>query len=303
MVVPDILPMWSSSNASGFTLGTYNATVKTAQDGYRWFQFHVPRNYVIAQKTPLFFMFHSAWLEPNCSLFNAGHFVHSEEAGYIAVAGKSITNNWNTRQSEQGDDVRFFKDMLLWFKKRTSVDENAVLVHGYSRGGFMAYKLACEASEHITIVGVVAGGLPTADYVCNKQKRPVSIVHFHGEEDTNVSPVYGLRGMQTYRSNPTMQCTGPYLKAYERGNFTCRWYNKCNGNAVVRYCTVKGMWHAWLGAGKYADPGAPPRCGADTPDDSIDATKHLLFCLRNTFVAWTTRHCKSRDRQWTTLSV
>ena len=54
---------------------------------------------------------------------------------------------------------------------------------GFSNGGMMSYRLACELSEHFSAIGVGGGAL-----VLNTCSPPntVSVIHIHGGLDTTV---------------------------------------------------------------------------------------------------------------------
>src|SRR5262249_45427921 len=63
------------------------------------------------------------------------------------------------------------------------VDAGRVYVTGISNGAMMACRLACELSEKIAAVAVVAGSMPRSIEPTCAPKRPVSVMLLAGTED------------------------------------------------------------------------------------------------------------------------
>ncbi len=94
------------------------------------------------------------------------------------------------------DDVTYLSDLIEEAIARQPVDATRVYVLGHSNGGFMAYRLACERSDLLAGIAVLAGSL-SPDTPCEPD-QPVSVLHLHGTEDETIS--YG--GGQTVASFP-----------------------------------------------------------------------------------------------------
>lgn len=245
----------------------------------RFFRFHVPRAYRRMRRTPLVFVFHGTGLGPACSLHNFGHIRMAERHNFIAVGGLAVGPNWNIGNCEgpspgcRAKDVVFFRNMVGWFKSRTYVDKNAILVTGFSRGGFMSYRIACAASDLVAVAGVVAGGL-IGD--CKNQKRPVSVIHFHGTTDLNVPFSCGPRAIRTYRHKSATKCKGPIKTVFKNSNATCEAFTNCAGGASVHFCTMRKMHHSWPGAQKFCSSTAYSACcGCSWADGSVDALQYV----------------------------
>src|SRR5262245_42785509 len=75
------------------------------------------------------------------------------------------------------------------------VDSGRVYVTGGSRGGLMAYRLACQLSSRVAAIAPVAGGIDIAigsgPAPC-EPGRPVSVLDIHGSADPEV-PIEGGR--------------------------------------------------------------------------------------------------------------
>ncbi len=62
---------------------------------------------------------------------------------------------------------------------------DGVVVAGFSNGGYMAYRLACDDPRVTAIVSLGGGGFIDRDPPC-KPARPVAVVHVHGDADRTV---------------------------------------------------------------------------------------------------------------------
>jgi polyhydroxybutyrate depolymerase len=51
-----------------------------------------------------------------------------------------------------------------------------------SNGGFLSYRLACEAADSFAAIAPVAGVLGIPEMDCTPS-RPVTVMHFHGTAD------------------------------------------------------------------------------------------------------------------------
>lgn len=89
------------------------------------------------------------------------------------------------------------------------VDPDRIYVFGHSNGGFMAYWLACELSDEVTAIAVLAGSDYPTDADC-QPSRPVSVLHLHGDDDELVF----YEGGSTF-GEPVNIATSPYPGAAE----------------------------------------------------------------------------------------
>ena len=82
------------------------------------------------------------------------------------------------------DDVSFLSDVVSDLRARGA---SRIAVVGFSNGGMMAYRLACERPDLVDTVGVMSGTLEIPH--CN---GPIHALHVHGLRDTAV-PFTGER--------------------------------------------------------------------------------------------------------------
>lgn len=84
------------------------------------------------------------------------------------------------------DHVGQVRDLLNAAIQHPAVDPRRVYLIGYSNGGFMAYRAACELGGLLRGVVSIAGAAPSEPGAC-RPHRPLSVIHIHGDRDPIVS--------------------------------------------------------------------------------------------------------------------
>lgn len=83
------------------------------------------------------------------------------------------------------DDVAFISALIDTVSAQYSINSKEVYACGFSMGGFMTQRLACQLNHKIRAFASVAGTFGSGYSGCNPQ-RPVCVVHFHGTSDQTV---------------------------------------------------------------------------------------------------------------------
>jgi polyhydroxybutyrate depolymerase len=210
-------------------------------------------------------------------------------AGFIVVYPAGYGRSWNAgdccgpAQRLGIDDVAFVKALADDLASVANVDRRRLFVTGFSNGGKMTYRLACELSDWIAAIAPLAAAISLPDSNCNPT-RPVPVLHFHGLADEYApfnggASKYGPAGIQ--RSVPETiglwlrlnGCTNETRVTYQRGAATCTTHPNCQGQAEVALCTITGMGHQW--------PGGKPifsrRYGPGTTDISASDVLPAFF--------------------------
>jgi polyhydroxybutyrate depolymerase len=89
------------------------------------------------------------------------------------------------------DHVGALRAWLASAMNNPAIDRRAVYLVGYSNGGFMAYRAACEMSDLLAGIFSIAGAGLSVSRDC-VPLRPVSVVQVHGDSDPIVAYDGGL---------------------------------------------------------------------------------------------------------------
>jgi polyhydroxybutyrate depolymerase len=163
----------------------------------RSFFLHVPAAYQPGQSVPLLLAFHSRSTDGREILRTSQFVAWAAEKNFIVVAVNGAVYNgassWNAGNcctnatTYQENDLLLASTIIDFIESTYAVDQTRVWAAGHSNGGMMAYRLACDLSDKITAIAVVAG--VQMDPTCNPTK-PVSVIHLHGNLDPTI-PFYG----------------------------------------------------------------------------------------------------------------
>lgn len=122
--------------------------------------------------------------------------VNAEEINAIVVYPNGFGNAWNDGRIREGqasirehiDDVGLLLSLVDTLAQEYNIDPTALYIAGFSNGGGMAYRLACEASDRITAIAPVASLM--ADNMPCEPNAPVAVLSIVGDED----PILPLSG-------------------------------------------------------------------------------------------------------------
>jgi len=145
------------------------------------------------------------------------------------------------------DDVAYLRQVLTDTAATWPRDSGRTMVAGFSNGGMMAYRFACEQPSLISAVGVDAG----TDVSACTPSTPVAVRHVHGDADT-VVPYDGTENA------PYCSCELPPVPSV-----LASWRRADRATATPVEATVlPGMGHSWA-----------------TTADGLDATGAFLDFL------------------------
>lgn len=83
------------------------------------------------------------------------------------------------------DDVEYLNQLIATTKENYEIDSRRVYVVGYSNGGFMAHRMACDKAAEIAAIVSFAGSTYHDEERCGAEE-PVSTLQIHGTLDTVV---------------------------------------------------------------------------------------------------------------------
>ena len=159
------------------------------------------------------------------------------------------------------DDVGAALAILNDVATAVPLDTDRLYATGFSNGGAMTYRMACE-TDRFAAFGPVAGGL----VVDCKDAKPASILHVHGLADTQVP----FEGDSDIWRTPTTELMAQWRKRDDCAKATTTdsgpthlETSACASGREVNLLTIDGLDHAW-----------------PTKADGVDATSTLWEFFR-----------------------
>lgn len=138
------------------------------------------------------------------------------------------------------------------------IDPRRIYVTGFSNGGMLAYRIACELGGSVAAIGVQSA---TLEYSPCQPAAPVSVLHIHGDADANV-PLGGGRGSGESNADfvPPPQAAATLATADgcdptavggpdpTPANVQLSSWQHCPAGVDVQFATVHGLAHTWMTA-------------------------------------------------------
>jgi polyhydroxybutyrate depolymerase len=257
--------------------GDYDASLSSG-GLVRAFHLHVPDRLDPTQPAALVLSFHGAGSNGRDNESLERWHPLSDQEGFLVVEpdGTSpsalATDVWNAgaccgvASDTQIDDVGFVGQLIDTISATLSVDPKRVFSTGFSNGGALSHRLACEMSGRIAAIAPVAGLMLDVDldaggvqkFTC-APTRPVPVFEIHGSLDEIA--LYNGGKSTCLIGTPTMRSVGDTIADWAQRNgcmttqhtdpapndrVLCRSYDGCAAQTTL--CTVKDMGHAWPGA-------------------------------------------------------
>ncbi len=158
---------------------------------------YLPTGWNNTRNMPLVMVLHGGTLgNPENMLANADFRPLAEAEKFVAIYPAGIENNWNDGRPTDAnllgvDDVSFCRQLIDQLINEFNIDPGAVFVTGISNGGFMASRLACELSDKVAAIGVVAATIEANTiYPTCAPSNAVAALYIHGTADRFV-PIAG----------------------------------------------------------------------------------------------------------------
>jgi polyhydroxybutyrate depolymerase len=221
---------------------------------------HVPNTYTGNEPVPLLFDFHGLGGNGQ-NQRNGSSFVAATESEAVIMAFPTGTNDgsggvpgngWNVGETccALGDDVALTRAMVAEIQSLACIDSKRIYATGFSNGGGLSYKLACDAADIIAAVAPASFDLSEDNADDCQPSRPISTVAQRGTNDFAVpfegglTPVNNLTVFLGARANfekwnELNGCTGPEVDV---GN-NCVKVSQCDGGVENTLCVIEGGGH------------------------------------------------------------
>jgi len=167
--------------------------------GDRLAQVQIPADYTTTTRYPLIIVLHGFGANGYVQSLYLGLDTRVDSKQYILVVPEGTENVsgqqfWNatpgccarTQEEMQIDDVAYIRSLIEEAAATYSIDPARIGLIGHSNGGFMALRMACEASDLVTSVVSLAGSTFIDDADCAPTTHPVSVLAMHGDADATV---------------------------------------------------------------------------------------------------------------------
>jgi polyhydroxybutyrate depolymerase len=202
---------------------------------------------------PLVLVFHGLTRSPEDIEATSGMSALAEQEGFVVAypAGTGFPRRWLAAPGQGSQDVEFVRDLVASISGAVSLDRDRVFAAGFSNGGGMAARLACDAADLVAAVGPVSAAYPGGP--CDPS-RPVPFVAIHGTADPIV-PYEGVRGLLPAVEEVAAGwaerngcAPDPATDEVVAGVTRLAWGGCTAGADVVLY-RVAGGRHGWPGSG------------------------------------------------------
>ncbi len=249
---------------AAFAQGTINLTLE--HDGLqRSFILHMPPSFDGTTQMPLVITLHGLGDSAD-NMQNVGFKQLGDQYGFISVYPQGeqslLGNAWNNGTPVPGftvDDVGFISALIDFLITDYAVDPARVYACGYSMGGIMSHRLACELDTKIAAIASMAGVMSTATEGSCAPGRAVPVLHMHGNQDGTVpydgNATFGLTSVaatiakwQEVNGCPETPTTEAIPDSAADGyTISLDHYTPCTDDTEVKLYTVDGADHTWLG--------------------------------------------------------
>jgi polyhydroxybutyrate depolymerase len=238
----------------------------------RQYLVHLPPSYDGTKPTPVVLALHGGGgsIQGMVSLTHLSDVADQHE--FIVVYPNAYINSWadgrgTTQEERLGvNDVIFISDLIDHLTTEININVNRVYATGMSNGGMMSQRLACELSDQITAVAIVAASLAENIAPTCRPQRPVPTMVINGTHDPlvpwiggSIPGAAGGRVLATWATidkwvefNGCSSCatTENVPDWIDDGTRTRReTYGGCGADVVL--LTVAGGGHTWPGGLQY----------------------------------------------------
>jgi len=161
----------------------------------RYYLMYVPTSVHLSDRVPLVMVFHGGGGMPENIAQVSGFNQLADQHGFVVIYPSGTGNGpnrlfWNvllsgTYATQQNiDDLAFVKSVLENVESRIAVNSSRIYATGFSQGGMLCYRLACdsELSARIAAIAPVGATMTVKADAC-AAVRPVPVISIHGIKD------------------------------------------------------------------------------------------------------------------------
>ena len=243
----------------------------------RKFTVHQPTGFTNTIPVPLVFMLHGGggtmsnaqgFTNLN-SVSNTGGFltVYPQGYGVIPSGGYSWADGRGTSADIAGiDDIGFIDKLLDKLMVTYNIDPNRIYICGFSNGGFMTQRIACELNQRFAAIASLASIMDTTLFGRCNPKRAIPMLFMLGTSDPfvpysggpmigsgAVTPVVGIDTLINFwKINNQCLTTNlsidlPNIALTDNSTVTLYKFTNCSCNSDICFYRINGGGHTWPG--------------------------------------------------------
>lgn len=202
------------------------------------------------QLRPLVIDMHGHSARPEDQRRQSGFKSLSDSEKFIVAWPLGRGSEWNAFFGAAGtDDVGAIRAIVTHIASSHDIDPKRIYATGWSQGGEMGYRLACDAADMVAAIASVAGPVRVGSEPNCDPIRPIAVLSFRGRDD-GIVPFAGgfiagtndrvlsaslthdlwkeINGCQGADQNQTI------------GGASCNSNSQCGGDVAVTSCVVEG---------------------------------------------------------------
>lgn len=221
------------------------------QIGVRSYHVLEPDGWDRTNPLPVLLHFHG-WQRDGKLIVNHNRIASAtRKRGVLLVAPNGARKTWDFWRADT-PDVPFAEAVLEDIAKRYPIDAGRVFVSGYSYGGAMAWRFACQSGSDIRALLAISGTLDQRE-PC--PEAPIDARHVHGLNDPVLTYPMGPEGDVTHAValwRSMLGCGAPTVQtvwqAREWLTFTRTAWEDCTAGAVILDTHPGGHFipHGWI---------------------------------------------------------
>lgn len=224
---------------------------------------YVPAAYQPGNSWPLVFVLHGFTQTSSAIMGVSGFNAIADTGEFIVAYPNGVGNAWNTNSGMTGgstaDDIGFISALTDTLYALYNIDTNRVFSCGFSAGGYMSHRLACESPRCYAAVASVSGTMSVNAFNACAPARDISVMQIHGTSDAivsyngsaqggkSVTDVIGLWVGQNSCATPPQVQLLPDINTQDNSTVEKSVYAPCSTGTEVNLYKVIGGGHQWPG--------------------------------------------------------
>lgn len=227
----------------------------------RTYVYYTPSGWNLNQELPLLIVLHGL-TQTGFGIMEITNFNQlAEENNFIVCYPDGMNNSFNANMNvtvSTADDKAMIEGIFQHFEQNFATDTERRYLCGFSTGGFMCHKMACESELCLAGIATVSGNMSDTVYANCIDPNLTSVLHIHGTGDPvvayNGSPTTGvsveatIEKWRTYlgcSSSPAISAM-PDVNLFDFSYPELHSYSSC-GNYELELIKIFGGGHQWPG--------------------------------------------------------